>query len=104
MTNSRADMKEVPTSASETGILSREWASHGDLQVLNPNAAHSATTGVDGGMRGHNGGVWEWTSTKFDEHLGFVASELYPGYSADFFDGCHHVVVSTWDYLLQVSY
>ncbi|TFK52328.1 DUF323 domain-containing protein [Heliocybe sulcata] len=45
------------------------------------------------GGRGHNGGVWEWTSTVFDKHEGFVSSELYPGYSADFFDGCHNVVI-----------
>ncbi|KAG7088142.1 hypothetical protein E1B28_012164 [Marasmius oreades] len=53
-----------------------------------------ATTGgeKDGG-RGHNGGVWEWTSTLFDKYDGFTPSELYPGYSADFFDGCHQVVI-----------
>jgi L-histidine Nalpha-methyltransferase / hercynylcysteine S-oxide synthase len=31
------------------------------------------------GMQGHNGGVWEWTSTVFDTYDGFVASKLYPG-------------------------
>lgn len=53
-----------------------------------------ATTGgpKDGG-KGHNGGVWEWTSTILEEHEGFVPSELYPGYTADFFDGCHNVVI-----------
>lgn len=44
-------------------------------------------------LHGHNGGVWEWTSTKFDGFPGFVPSEMYPGYSADFFDGKHYVVV-----------
>jgi len=61
-------------------------------------------------MQGHNGGVWEWTSTVFDTYDGFVPSKLYPGYvvlskvcfmclccfhrySADFFDGAHQVVV-----------
>jgi formylglycine-generating enzyme required for sulfatase activity len=54
-----------------------------------------STAGVDKhGGRGHNGGVWEWTSTVFDGYEGFVPSVLYPGYSADFFDGCHNVVVS----------
>ncbi|KAI9302928.1 hypothetical protein BJ944DRAFT_269188, partial [Cunninghamella echinulata] len=31
------------------------------------------------------GDVWEWTR--------FTASELYPGYSADFFDDKHHIVL-----------
>lgn len=54
---------------------------------------HSATTGGEGGGRGHNGGVWEWTSTVFDGPEGFEPSKLYPGYSADFFDTHHNVVV-----------
>jgi formylglycine-generating enzyme required for sulfatase activity len=45
-------------------------------------------------MYGHNGGVWEWTSTPLAGYPGYVPSELYPGYSADFFDGKHYVVVS----------
>lgn len=44
-------------------------------------------------MYGHNGGVWEWTSTPLEGYEGFVPSGLYPGYSADFFDGKHFVVV-----------
>ncbi|KAI0043936.1 DUF323 domain-containing protein [Auriscalpium vulgare] len=53
-----------------------------------------ATTGgeADGG-RGHNGGVWEWTSTVFDKYDGFEPSVLYPGYSMDFFDTHHNVVI-----------
>ncbi|KAF7985929.1 hypothetical protein HWV62_43852 [Athelia sp. TMB] len=53
-----------------------------------------ATTGAekDGG-RGHNGGVWEWTSTTFDSYEGFVPSKLYPGYSQDFFDESYKVVL-----------
>jgi len=43
------------------------------------------------GKRGHNGGVWEWTSTPFDNYDGFVQSTLYPRYSSDFFDGRHNV-------------
>ncbi|EFI28167.1 DUF323 domain-containing protein [Coprinopsis cinerea okayama7 len=53
-----------------------------------------ATTGIsefDG--KGSNGGVWEWTSTLFDTHEGLVPTNIFPGYSADFFDTKHHVVL-----------
>ncbi|EEB87377.1 hypothetical protein MPER_15282, partial [Moniliophthora perniciosa FA553] len=53
----------------------------------------ATTGGVRNGGKGSNGGVWEWTSTIFDKYDGFVSSELYPGYSKDFFDGCHQVVI-----------
>ncbi|KAF8585097.1 hypothetical protein K439DRAFT_1410265 [Ramaria rubella] len=52
-----------------------------------------ATCGMKDGGKGHNGGVWEWTSTVFDNYEGFVPSNLYPGYSLDFFDQNHQVVV-----------
>ncbi|EJD41459.1 hypothetical protein AURDEDRAFT_115403 [Auricularia subglabra TFB-10046 SS5] len=43
--------------------------------------------------KGHNGGAWEWTSTVLAAHEGFAPSRLYPGYSSDFFDGKHMVVL-----------
>lgn len=43
---------------------------------------------------GHNGGVWEWTSTVFEGHPGFEQADIYKDYSVDFFDGVHNVVVS----------
>jgi len=43
--------------------------------------------------RGSNGGVWEWTSTVFDRHDGFEGTTIFPGYSSDFFDGKHQVVL-----------
>ena len=63
---------------------------------------HSATTGGEDGGRGHNGGVWEWTSTEFDGYEGFVPLSLYPGFSADFFDTLHNVVVSDILFILLV--
>lgn len=39
------------------------------------------------------GSLWEWTSSDFDNYDGFVQSVLYPGYSKDFFDGLHNVVL-----------
>lgn len=53
-------------------------------------------------LYGHNGGVWEWTSTLLDGYPGFEKSEVYPGYSTDFYDGLHHVVVSTGFALTQL--
>ena len=44
-------------------------------------------------LHGHNGGVWEWTNTEFNGYEGYVPSKIYPGYSSDFFDGKHYVVV-----------
>ena len=38
------------------------------------------------------GNGWEWTSTVFAGFPGFSPSPLYPGYSADFFDGRHFVM------------
>ncbi|KAF4567498.1 hypothetical protein EYR40_006503 [Pleurotus pulmonarius] len=53
-----------------------------------------ATTGLNQyGGRGSNGGVWEWTSTLFDNHDGLVPTNLFTGYSTDFFDTKHHVVL-----------
>lgn len=51
------------------------------------------------GLRGHNGGVWEWSSSVMDAHKGFVPSAIYPGYSSDFFDDSHNIVVSSRDSL-----
>ncbi|KAH8115420.1 C-type lectin protein [Phellopilus nigrolimitatus] len=54
-----------------------------------------ATSGCDNesGGAGSNGGVWEWTSTAFDGHPGLAPTSVFPGYSSDFFDGKHHVVL-----------
>ncbi|KAJ3880075.1 C-type lectin protein [Lentinula edodes] len=43
--------------------------------------------------KGTNGGIWEWTSTPFQGHAGFVGTNLFTGYSEDFWDGKHHVVL-----------
>ncbi len=95
-TSSSAATKVDETSHSATGTLFREYTSRPRHLIRYSDVwreTRSATTGGEGGGRGHNGGVWEWTSTVFDKNEGFEKSTLYPGYSADFFDTHHNVVV-----------
>jgi iron(II)-dependent oxidoreductase len=54
-------------------------------------AAHPAGASAFG-VHDLLGNGWEWTSTLFAPLPGFAASSFYPGYSADFFDGKHHVM------------
>ena len=53
--------------------------------------------------KGSNGGVWEWTSTTFDNHEGLVPTQFFIGYSTDFFDTKHQVVVSILSILVSSS-
>ncbi|KAJ9057603.1 hypothetical protein DSO57_1021016 [Entomophthora muscae] len=48
---------------------------------------------VDNGGFQLFGDGWEWTGTPLLPHAGFKASKLYPGYSADFFDHKHMVIL-----------
>ncbi|KAH7876131.1 DUF323 domain-containing protein [Lentinula edodes] len=64
-----------------------------NLGFRNWHPVPATTGGKQNGGKGHNGGVWEWTSTEFDKYDGFTPSKLYPGYSMDFFDGAHQVVI-----------
>eukprot|EP01065_Artemidia_motanka_P028612 TRINITY_DN3407_c0_g1_i1.p1 TRINITY_DN3407_c0_g1~~TRINITY_DN3407_c0_g1_i1.p1 ORF type:complete len:603 (+),score=132.08 TRINITY_DN3407_c0_g1_i1:49-1809(+) len=38
------------------------------------------------------GNGWEWTATPWDAHEGFRPRDIYPEFSADFFDGHHYVI------------
>ncbi|KAI9836651.1 MAG: hypothetical protein M1819_001285 [Sarea resinae] len=50
------------------------------------------------------GGVWEWTSTPLRPHAGFEAMKLYPGYTADFFDEKHNIVLGgSWSTLPRLA-
>ncbi|KAJ6582790.1 DUF323 domain-containing protein [Mycena sp. CBHHK59/15] len=64
-----------------------------NLGFRNWHPVPATTGGARSGGKGSNGGVWEWTATVFDRYEGFVPSTLYPGYSMDFFDGAHQVVL-----------
>jgi ergothioneine biosynthesis protein EgtB len=54
------------------------------------------------------GNGWEWTSTAFAPLPGFAPMPHYPGYSADFFDGRHYVLLgaslATDDRLVRRSF
>jgi L-histidine Nalpha-methyltransferase / hercynylcysteine S-oxide synthase len=39
------------------------------------------------------GGVWEWTSSTLKKWDGFESQASYPGYTADFFDGKHNIIL-----------
>ncbi|TAQ87539.1 hypothetical protein B7494_g4128 [Chlorociboria aeruginascens] len=54
-----------------------------------------AVTGNGNKLAGHAdmGGVWEWTSSQFARYEGFEPMNLYPAYSADFFDGKHNIIL-----------
>ncbi|KAK4466152.1 hypothetical protein QBC42DRAFT_89948 [Cladorrhinum samala] len=52
-------------------------------------------TGRGGSLAGQSemGGVWEWTSSVLRSWEGFKPLDLYPGYTADFFDEKHNIVL-----------
>ena len=54
-----------------------------------------AVTGRGGTLAGQSGlgGVWEWTSSPLRRWDGFAPMALYPGYTADFFDDKHNIVL-----------
>ncbi|KAK3353194.1 C-type lectin protein [Lasiosphaeria hispida] len=54
-----------------------------------------AVTGRGNQLAGQSemGGVWEWTSTVLRPWEGFTPMRLYPGYTADFFDDKHNIVL-----------
>jgi L-histidine Nalpha-methyltransferase / hercynylcysteine S-oxide synthase len=69
-----------------------------DLDGANVGFQHwhpVAVTSRGDRLAGHAemGGVWEWTSTVLRPHEGFRPMAMYPGYTADFFDEKHNVVL-----------
>ncbi|KAK4056348.1 hypothetical protein OIO90_002491 [Microbotryomycetes sp. JL221] len=62
-----------------------------NLHPVPASAPYKMRDGTFGGAS--DGGVWMWTSTPFEAHEGYEPSQLYPGYSSDFFDGQHRVIM-----------
>jgi ergothioneine biosynthesis protein EgtB len=63
-----------------------------DFRRWDPTAVGSYPAGDSAfGVADLVGNGWEWTSTLFAPFQGFEPTPLYPRYSANFFDGKHHV-------------
>ncbi|KAK0557560.1 hypothetical protein OC846_000348 [Tilletia horrida] len=86
----RAELAKAPTTRNWTDDTIAAGKNVG-FKHWHPIPAVPAATAKDNVP--HNGGVFEWTSTVFDNYEGFTPSELYPAYSVDFFDGKHRVVL-----------
>ncbi|KAL2021332.1 hypothetical protein VTK56DRAFT_7303 [Thermocarpiscus australiensis] len=69
-----------------------------DLDGANVGFQHwhpMPVTGRGSSLAGQSGmgGVWEWTSSVLRRWDGFAPMPLYPGYTADFFDEKHNIVL-----------
>lgn len=76
-------------------------ASHGNFgfQRLSPAPVGSFPLGASAwGVMDLIGNGWEWTRSPFEPFPGFeVTMPSYPGYSKDFFDGSHYVLLgASW--------
>jgi ergothioneine biosynthesis protein EgtB len=73
---------------------------HGNLgfRLFEPTPAGAHPEGASAfGVDELVGNGWEWTSTPFGPLPGFSPLPRYPGYSADFFDGRHFVLLgASW--------
>ncbi|KAH8116694.1 DUF323 domain-containing protein [Phellopilus nigrolimitatus] len=64
----------------------------GNVGFRNWHPVPVTTGGEKDTGKGHNGGVWEWTSTVFDINDGFIPSKLYPGCSGECVDEKRRVI------------
>ncbi|KAF2754585.1 hypothetical protein EJ05DRAFT_479553 [Pseudovirgaria hyperparasitica] len=78
----RTDPKELFVTLSGANVGFKHW---------HPTAVAANGDRLSG--QGDFGGLWEWTSTVLMGHEGYEPMDIYPGYSADFFDGKHNIVL-----------
>ncbi|KAG6234139.1 Ergothioneine biosynthesis protein 1 [Claviceps purpurea] len=88
-------VEETPPHESSSAVENSLFIDLAGLNVgfksWHPEPVTSSGTSLAG--QSSMGGVWEWTSSVLRPHEGFHPMELYPGYTADFFDEKHNIVL-----------
>lgn len=83
--------KRAPPSQAGDGLFTDLQGANVGFQQWHPTPV--LTEGARLAGQAELGGVWEWTSSALKKHRGFEPMALYPGYTADFFDGKHNIVL-----------
>ncbi|KAG7115017.1 Ergothioneine biosynthesis protein 1 like [Verticillium longisporum] len=92
-------VQETPPSASPSAVDEVSASDlFVDLEGTNVGFQHWHPTPVTAGGgrlagQAEFGGLWEWTSSPLRKHEGFEPMELYPAYTADFFDDKHNIIL-----------
>ncbi|KAM7203815.1 C-type lectin fold [Naviculisporaceae sp. PSN 640] len=99
LTNNGVEISPPPSPLTSVVGDREEWKDlFVDLSNANVGFQHwhpVPVTGKGNTLAGHSemGGVWEWTSSVLRPWDGFEPMALYPGYTADFFDEKHNIVL-----------